>query len=70
MRTDGASLTFRCRGRMSLLILRAAGECAQVEWGIIDLGNRLLRGYLLGARDLMEAPPQVGGVSRRALSRS
>ena len=54
----------------ALLMLRAAGRCAQVEWGMIDRRNRLLRGYILGARGSMEALSQVGGNSRRALSRS
>jgi hypothetical protein len=42
---------------------------APVDWGI-DLCNQVLRGYLLGARDFMETPSQVGGDSRRVLSRS
>ena len=45
-------------------------RCAPVEWGMIDRCNRALRGYLLGARGFMEALSQVGGDSRRALSRS
>jgi hypothetical protein len=38
--------------------------------GMIDRRNRALRDYLLCARGLMEARSQVGGDSRRALSRS
>jgi hypothetical protein len=44
--------------------------CAPVDLGMIDRCNRVLRGYLLGARGFMEARSQVGGDSRRALSRS
>jgi hypothetical protein len=44
--------------------------CAPVDRGMIDRCNRVLRGYLLRARGFMEARSQVGGNSRRALSRS
>ena len=50
--------------------LAAAGGRAPVDRGMIDRCNQALRGYLLGARGFIEARSQVGGDSRRALSRS
>ena len=44
--------------------------CAPVDRRMIDRSNRALRDYLLCARGFMEARSQVGGDSRRALSRS
>jgi len=54
--------------KMELMVLASGWLCAQVEWGMIDPCNRRLRGYLLGARGFIEAPSQVGGASRSALS--